>query len=156
MLYMRQCQRWELLHVSTTKQREQSCPSLTSTRQQTGVVRSLNTAHGTQHDAHVTIVCHQHTSTLHWKCSLDGVSKCSLNIPNCTLVVPTAVQRNCNASLILKSSTETPQLPTQERYRFKCLSDANSLRLSVQLCSQRPFKIAICTLMDFMRHVGDK
>ena len=34
--------------------------------------------------------------------------QCSLNIPNCTLVVPTAVQRNCNASFILKSSTATP------------------------------------------------
>ena len=34
--------------------------------------------------------------------------QCSLNIPNCTLVVPTAVQRNCNASFILKVSTESP------------------------------------------------
>ena len=33
--------------------------------------------------------------------------QCSLSIPNCTLVVPTAVQRNCNASFILKSSTAT-------------------------------------------------
>ena len=123
MLYMRQCQRWELLHVSTTKQREQSCPSLTSTRQQTGLCDhwTLHMGHSTMHMGPLCAT-RQNVSTLlhyignHFQEMLSGWSvtvplhneQCSLNIPNCTLMVPTAVQRNCNASLILKSSTETP------------------------------------------------